>query len=431
MFGFSSKKTPASSSDEDDPSSSEEELVPYDKDGYAPKPQSPQKDTRKADRDTAPAADSVASNQILANNEALGLIGQAGFAVKFMAILQNPSKIKAILSASNLKGNLKEHYGSEDPREVAQMIFHDLQDALKNGTWSIGRLAFFGGCYGTVAGVLDLLPPASIFKVFTPLAGINMVFILLFGIVIMTVESSGDTISANLKRTIFHYCKALETIWGRGFFYCYVGATCILAPGHNLFGYYMLCVGLVMLVIYRMTSQHLTQIGNLFKDGAAIDAYFEKHGGIDQSLNRAEVVLLLKEELQVDMGHAELEMLMDRLDPSHDGVITADEMKDALNHHEESKNTAYTFQNIPKLDPSKYKFMVTMQKRLGKGSEQERKQATRDEENGGGSDVSSDEGSDGGWMGGFLSSSKKKSRKGGEIGLKAFEVKGYDIKAHT
>jgi hypothetical protein len=32
------------------------------------------------------------------------------------------------------------------------MILHDLQDGIKNGTWSIGRLAFFGGAYGVVAG---------------------------------------------------------------------------------------------------------------------------------------------------------------------------------------------------------------------------------------------------------------------------------------
>jgi aspartate-semialdehyde dehydrogenase len=29
---------------------------------------------------------------------------------------------------------------------------HVIQDGIKNGTWSIGRLAFFGGGYGAVAG---------------------------------------------------------------------------------------------------------------------------------------------------------------------------------------------------------------------------------------------------------------------------------------
>ena len=47
-----------------------------------------------------------------------------------------------------------------------------------------------------------MLPPASIFRVFTPLAGLNMLFLLLFGVVIMTVESDGDTISSSLKANI-------------------------------------------------------------------------------------------------------------------------------------------------------------------------------------------------------------------------------------
>jgi hypothetical protein len=38
-----------------------------------------------------------------------------------------------------------------------------------------------------------------------------------------------------------------------------------------------------------------------------------------QELNREEVVKLLKNELNIEMGHAELEMMMDRLDPDHDG----------------------------------------------------------------------------------------------------------------
>jgi len=82
----------------------------------------------------------------------------------------------------------------------------------------------------------------------------------------MVIESEGDTINGALKRSIFQQCKAFETIWGRGMFYTYIGITCILAPGHNLFGLYMLLVGLVMLLIYRMTSKHLGKMQSIFKD---------------------------------------------------------------------------------------------------------------------------------------------------------------------
>ena len=43
------------------------------------------------------------------------------------------------------------------------------------------------------------------------------------------VESSGDTISGAMKASIFKYCKALSTIWGRGYFYLYVGVTGMLS----------------------------------------------------------------------------------------------------------------------------------------------------------------------------------------------------------
>ena len=48
---------------------------------------------------------------------------------------------------------------------------------------------------------------------FTPLAGLSQLYLLLFGVVTMTVESSGDTISANLKAGILKYCSALEFMW--------------------------------------------------------------------------------------------------------------------------------------------------------------------------------------------------------------------------
>lgn len=90
--------------------------------------------------------------------------------------------------------------------KVSKIILHDLQDAIRNGTWSVGRLAFFGGAYACVAGLLQLMPPMGIFMAATPLAALNTIFLLIFGIVTMTVESSGDTISASLKVSLPKLC---------------------------------------------------------------------------------------------------------------------------------------------------------------------------------------------------------------------------------
>ena len=74
------------------------------------------------------------------------------------------------------------------------------------------------------------LPPMAILHLGTPLAMINMAALTFFGVIIMTVESSGDTISSNFKNGIKKYCAALDTIWGRGVFYCYVGTTQVPPP---------------------------------------------------------------------------------------------------------------------------------------------------------------------------------------------------------
>jgi hypothetical protein len=48
----------------------------------------------------------------------------------------------------------------------------------------------------------------------------------------------------------------------------------------------MLCVGLMMLVIYRMTSGHIKQMATLFKDTKAIEKAYEKYGGFDKVSRR-------------------------------------------------------------------------------------------------------------------------------------------------
>jgi len=70
---------------------------------------------------------------------------------------------------------------------------------------SIGRMAFFGGAYGLVMGGLSLIPPGCFIILVTPLAGLNMFFIMAFSFVIMTIESSGDTISSTFKKNIFYW----------------------------------------------------------------------------------------------------------------------------------------------------------------------------------------------------------------------------------
>lgn len=242
----------------------------------------------------------------------------------------------------------------QDPMEVSKMILHDLKEGIRKGAWSVGRLAFFGGCYGTVSGILDLLPPASIFKIFTPLAGLSQLYLLIFGVITMTIESSGDTISANLKAGILKYCAALEFMWGRGLFYAYIGITCILGPVETLYGWYMFIVGVTMIIMYVVTSQYIAELGAIFHDDGQIETSFKKFAGTDGVLNRHELGRLLH-DVGMEMNHQEMELLFKRMDPDHDGYITLVELKSAIGRHHEQAQVCYTIGPMPPLDPRKDK----------------------------------------------------------------------------
>lgn len=257
------------------------------------------------------------------------------------------ANIGEVINAGSVKDQLFEHYGTDDPVQVAELMLTELrvsvygcvpsppnvhclrvhrppdhatrcplctgrhsQGSLVRGPFGVLRRCLrccfvsrahvfavscgvacasrLSLCYCSdvvvvlavvvASGCLNLIPPMSVFLLFSPLAGINMVFLVIIGVVIMTIESSGDTISAGLKWQIFKYCKALGTLpclsvfvvrlcasdclhvvpgavncgkrhaeymWGRGLLYIYVGATCILGPIEHALGWYFLIIGIM------------------------------------------------------------------------------------------------------------------------------------------------------------------------------------------
>jgi hypothetical protein len=286
------------------------------------------------------------------DEHAFNNIDKAQWMIKLMAIFQDPSRIREILNAKNFQQGLEEHYGTDDPMKVSEIVLHDLQDAIRNGTWSIGRLAFFGGAYACFAGLLQFMPPMGILMCATPIGMLNIIFMMIFGLVTMTIESSGDTISATFKANIMKYCAALDEIWGRGFFYMYMGITQILAPRERKFGWYMFFVGIVYLIIYHQTNKHIDTLSSMFNDPTELERVFDEYAGVDKVLNRDELCKLLK-SLDLDLSHAEMEMMMKRLDPDHDGYVTLSELKEALKDHTKAHSAYYTIGPVPKLDPTK------------------------------------------------------------------------------
>jgi Ca2+-binding EF-hand superfamily protein len=97
-----------------------------------------------------------------------------------------------------------------------------------------------------------------------------------------------------------------------------MGVTQILAPSERKFGWYMFLVGITYLVIYHQTSKHIDEFAGLFNDNTELENAFNEHAGVDKVLNREELARLFF-SLDIDLSHAEMEMMMKRLDPDHDG----------------------------------------------------------------------------------------------------------------
>ena len=75
-----------------------------------------------------------------------------------------------------------------------------------------------------------------------------------------------------------------------------------------------------------------------------------RYAGVDGVLDRHELAKLLA-DVGIEMGHAELEMMLKRLDPDHDGYNGLDELKKVLAHTQESEEAYYTIGPVPKLKP--------------------------------------------------------------------------------
>jgi Ca2+-binding EF-hand superfamily protein len=67
-------------------------------------------------------------------------------------------------------------------------------------------------------------------------------------------------------------------------------------------------------------------------------------------MDRHELAKLLA-DVGLEMGHAELEMMLNRLDPDHDGYVGLNELKAVLAHTTAAEEAYYTIGPVPKLKP--------------------------------------------------------------------------------
>ena len=172
-------------------------------------------------------------------------------------------------------------------------------------------LAFFGGCWGTLLGIGFLF--THLLMVVSPLATLTKLYLFFFSVITMTVESDGETVSANLKAFILKQCKALSYVQSRGLFYLYIGTSGILGGKlvkRRFFGWYMLSVGFFHIILHYATKRYIKDLHSVFSDDAFLVSTFNRHAKGRGWLDREQLIALL-EDVNMLRSHQEIELLFD------------------------------------------------------------------------------------------------------------------------
>eukprot|EP00397_Hematodinium_sp_SG-2012_P037079 GEMP01040125.1.p1 GENE.GEMP01040125.1~~GEMP01040125.1.p1 ORF type:complete len:218 (+),score=29.61 GEMP01040125.1:158-811(+) len=128
---------------------------------------------------------------------------------------------------------------------------------VQQGPDGVRFLSFLGGILVTVYGIACAISVLDIFS--NPVGYIVGSSQVLFGFVTVVLEASPSIIASystveSLQRTFNDYAKFLTLLWGRGFFYVYIGSHIIYLSGifslGGALGLYMCLMGIFYLAWY-------------------------------------------------------------------------------------------------------------------------------------------------------------------------------------
>jgi len=193
-------------------------------------------------------------------------------------------------------------------------------DFVMDGPISFSVFAFAGGCAVMGAAIRDMVEEV----IFTdPFQTLGSVFNLIFGIVIVLLESSVVVKKTPWRKTLFTQAAILKTMFGRGFFYLYLGLN-LCATNMSVFsfwiGFYVLILGLIAIGVGWWTQRSLTRLRDALQDEELVVNSFHDMDKNNSGTLDIEEFAELCSNLGVPMNKVQLMAVFDVIDTSNSGV---------------------------------------------------------------------------------------------------------------
>lgn len=241
---------------------------------------------------------------------------EAGYGSLSSAVGSVPDQTKAD-AMSFMKGTIQK------AEEEGQKMKKEITD----GNFGFRMAAFMGGLALIVVSLMSILGDVVTLSV---TGTMQDVFLAIFGVIMVLLETRRKTAHKAVQARDFlaNYFKFLDLVWGRGFFYCYVG---VLAIGRfpsiltTVVGCFILLCGVIAVISGGHASMKLSKLKSSMKDKGGLKKAFSKYD-VDASggLSSTEFANLAK-DLGSELKHAELEAAILTMDKDRNGVIDFDE----------------------------------------------------------------------------------------------------------
>ncbi len=182
-----------------------------------------------------------------------------------------------------------------------------------------------GGIGLTTSGALSII---NIFSLLNPLHLLIEVYLCIFGMVIVVLETQDFSCTAGLRDSIREYAKFLTFVGGRAAFYAFAGSLS-LAQFPNfidtIVGGYLIGMGFLSIIVGKATSMKLQHLKSHLKTDEACKGLFDQFdGNHDGRLDRLEFGKLAL-ALGADLSVNEINTAMSVLDPNGSGDISFDD----------------------------------------------------------------------------------------------------------
>mmetsp|Transcript_25114 Transcript_25114/g.49949 ORF Transcript_25114/g.49949 Transcript_25114/m.49949 type:complete len:255 (+) Transcript_25114:129-893(+) len=195
------------------------------------------------------------------------------------------------------------------------------------GPFSFKVMGYLGGMAMTCSSFLDILGQ---FVLFHPINALVSIYTFMFGLIVILLEGKELSSTVTLKRTIEHYAKFLEFIWGRGLLYFFAGSLQFARLGvlNFLVGGFMIIWGIIIIAFGQSTADRLNKILFHFGDKRAVEQQFNALDLNADGYISAKEFHMLTKNLGVQLEHDEVKAVVSVIGNENTGKISFEEFYD-------------------------------------------------------------------------------------------------------